>query len=282
MSHVRIHMVKVVYILLCHGDITPIKRVVDEVLELDSNCEVVIHYDKRDSSAEYRNFRHKYEVCPRCHFLADRDRVKGEWGTFALVQAVINVFKYIVNNGFCFSHCYLISGSCFPIRPLAELNQYLQNNPGVEFIECQDSDWIQDGIKKDRYLYHHFLAKRKHAKLFRWSYLIQKKLRLKRSVPVGFDVVFGSQWWCLTRETVDKILAFIHTNGEIVHFFHSVWIPDECFFQSIVWHLSEPGKIANRSLTYYCFNTQGKPKVFSESIITDKMRRDYFFIRKYK
>src|SRR5690606_9605335 len=171
-------------------------------------------YDKRDSLAQYMDLKRKYAACLRCHFLADRDRVKAEWGTFALVQAVINVFKYIVNNRFCFSHCYLISGSCFPIRPLAELNRYLQHNPGVEFIECQDSDWIQDGIKKDRYLYHHFLAKRKHSKLFRWSYLIQKKLRLKRSVPVGFDVVFGSQWWCLTHGTVVKILEFINANDQ--------------------------------------------------------------------
>lgn len=275
-------MIKIVYILLCHGSVTPIKRVIDEVLALDPKCEVIVHYDKRDSSAQYLDLRSNYEACLRCHFLADEDRVKGEWGTFALVQAVINVFNYIESNHICFSHCYLISGSCFPIRPLSELNQYLQNNPGIEFIECQDSDWIQGGIKKDRYLYRHFFSKRKYSRLFRWCYLIQRKLRLKRSVPAGFEVVFGSQWWCLTHGTVGKILEFIRTNEKIVDFFRSVWIPDECFFQSVVWHLSEPGQIANRSLTYYCFNAQGKPKIFSESIITDRIRQEYFFIRKYK
>jgi len=275
-------MIKVVYIVLCHGDTTPIKRVIDEVLELDPDCEVIVHYDKRESLDLYLGLKGNYDACSRCHFLPDEDRVKGGWGTFALVQAVLNVFNYLDRNCLCFSHCYLISGSCFPIRPLTELNQFLQNNQGIEFIECQDSDWIQGGIKKDRYLYHHFLAKRKHSKLFRWSYLIQKKLRLKRSVPMGFEVVFGSQWWCLTHETVSKLLAFIRENEKIVDFFHSVWIPDECFFQSVVWHLIEPAKIANRSLTYYCFDAQGKPQIFCEAAITEKIRRDYFFIRKYQ
>jgi len=273
-------MVKIAYILLCHGNIEPIKRLITQILESDTNCAIVVHYDKRDSSDHYLELKASYSGS-RCHFLSDADRVQGEWGTFGLVQAVLNAFDYIKESSLGCSHCYLISGSCYPLRPLYELNEYLGVNRGLNFIECQGSDWIRGGIKKDRYFYHHVLSKRKYPKLFRWIYLAQKRLGLKRIGATSMQVYFGSQWWCLTWESVSKIVEYAKSDKRFVKFFRTVWIPDECFFQTAVRQLCDPEKIADRSLTYYEFDKKGKPRYFAKNEIACDILRNYFFIRKY-
>lgn len=282
MHPAQIFMVKVIYILLCHGPTAPITRLIDEILKSDTSGEIIVHYDKRDAAANYQNLKSRYAACRRCHFLGENARVNGEWGTFGLVQAVINIFEYIEQKKLDCSHCYLVSGSCFPIRPLEELKILLQSNPSTEFIESSGSDWIKGGITKDRYLYHHFLPKRKYPKLSRWSYLLQKKLFLKRKDAESYDVRFGSQWWCLSRKTISEIAKYISINRQLVRFFRTVWIPDECFFQTLVHRLCDPDSISNRSLTYYEFDQKGRPRYFSDHEITPDIRREHFFVRKYQ
>lgn len=275
-------MAKIIYILLCHGPTAPIKMLIKQLIKSDSTCEIVVHYDKRDAESNYRDLRQFKKTCPSCHLLSGVDRVPGSWGTFGLIQAVLNSLYYIKRYQLHHTHCYLLSGACYPIRPLNELKRFLDLNPSVEFIECQNSTWIKDGIREDRYLYHHVLSKRRFPVLFRWMYLLQKKLLLRRKPVYDLEIRFGSQWWCLTHETISAILCFIENRKDVVKFFRTVWIPDECFFQTLVKHLCAAGAICNKSLTYHSFDEAGKPQIYFEKDITARMREDYFFIRKYK
>jgi len=248
---------------------------------MDQNGKVLVHYDKRGPKHNFEQLVRRYYDSGRCQVITGQGRVKCAWGTFGLVRSVLNAFEYLRQNRVDYSHFYLLSGSCFPIKPLTELRDFLQVNAATEFIECQDENWIRGGIKKDRYLYHYLVSKREHPKLFRWSYLVQKKLRLRRQLVKNLTIKFGSQWWCLSRDTVSKIVSFAECNASINSFFRTVWIPDECFFQTLVFHLCEEKNIANRSLTYYEFMTDGRPRSFQNSDVTDGIRNKYFFIRKY-
>ncbi|WP_193089808.1 beta-1,6-N-acetylglucosaminyltransferase [Advenella sp. FME57] len=275
-------MVKIIYILMCHGPLESIFSLVDTILEADDSAEIIIHYDNQSDPADYNLLLSKFNDFPRCHTLKSEERVNGYWGTFGLVQAVLNALRFLTSRSFNFTHCYLLSGSCFPIRPLSELKHFLYSNANKEFIECQDTTWIFDGIREDRYRYRHFFSKRRNPKLFRLCYLIQKKLLLRRNILDGFEIKFGSQWWCLSRATILRLIDFIEERQGVVKFFRTVWIPDECFFQTLVYHLCHHNNIANRSLTYYEFDSTGKPKCFTNCDITDEMKTTHFFVRKYR
>jgi len=176
-------------------------------------------------------------------------------------------------------YCYLLSGACYPIKPLGELKTYLSEHNGVAFIECKDSSWIKGGMREDRYLYHHFLNFRKHRWLFRRVYWLQRTLGLKRSLPKEIkEVRFGSQWWCLPVDLLQKIIEEITGSSEIKQFFKTVWIPDECMFQSMVIKNSVPKMTSLKTLTYYCFDEKGQPKTFSKRTLPNI--NNVFFIRK--
>jgi hypothetical protein len=87
----------------------------------------------------------------------------------------------------------------------------------------------------------------------------------------------GSQWWCLTRRTLESIL----TDPErpvFDRYFRKVWIPDESYFQTLARrHTVE---IESRSLTLSKFDFQGKPHIFYDDHLQLLRRSDCFIARK--
>ena len=87
----------------------------------------------------------------------------------------------------------------------------------------------------------------------------------------------GSQWWCLTRQTLSAILES-PDRQEYDRYFRRVWIPDESYFQSLV-RLFSPN-VESRSLTLSKFDYQGKPHIFYDDHLQLLRRSDCFIARK--
>jgi len=106
---------------------------------------------------------------------------------------------------------------------------------------------------------------------------LQRILRVKRSVPNGLVPHMGSQWWCLSRQTLSAILQD-PARPDYDHYFRRVWIPDESYFQTLVRQYST--KIESRSLTLSKFDFQGKPHIFYDDHLQLLRRSDCFVARK--
>jgi len=99
----------------------------------------------------------------------------------------------------------------------------------------------------------------KHRVLFDGYVRLQRRLGYKRKIPKGLVPHMGSQWWCLTRQTLSAILE--DPDRDIYdRYFKRVWIPDESYFQTMARQYSL--KIESRSLTLSKFDYQGKPHIF--------------------
>ena len=106
---------------------------------------------------------------------------------------------------------------------------------------------------------------------------IQRRLSLRRRVPPGIEPHLGSQWWCLTRGTLERILS--DPDGErYIRYFRHVWIPDESYFQTLVRRHSR--HLESRSLTLSKFDFQGKPHIFYDDHLQLLRRSDCFVARK--
>lgn len=261
--------VTLTYCVLAHESTARVERLADKLLKEDDTGQVIVHFDRKSGTAPYQALCQRYADEPRCHVLADR--VRCGWGQWSLVEATLRMLRHAQLTRKT-DYYYLLSEYCYPTQPLSALKQHLTRHRGTNFIECEGSSWIKGGIREDRYLYRHFLNKRRYPKLHRWTYKWQKWLGLKRKVPEGLTIRFGSQWWCLTQEAVEHILR---VEPYYWDFFRWVWIPDECFFNS-VFGSDKPRKYI---LTSYQFDTQGTPLLYN---ITDlgKIKRSFFFIRK--
>lgn len=270
-------MAAITFVLLAHERSDDVAEVVDALVEGDPTCRVVIHYDRRSSSSEYAALRKEYRSNVRIAFV--EDRVACSWGQFGLVEATVRALKLIQNDPRGTTHVYLLSGSCMPIRSLAELHAFLDKRPATEFIESETIDWVTGGLKEERYRLWFPLGIKSHPTLFNNLTKLQRKLKVKRRFPADLTPRFGSQWWCLTWKTCAKILEWIAQHQRRYRYFKSVWIPDECFFQTLTWKFARQN-ISNRPLTFYRFNKYGKPLVFHDDHNVFLTSLPYFFARK--
>ncbi len=243
----------------------------------DSGCPVVIHVDQQVSEKAYLSFAAGLADLPNVMFCM---RQKVEWGTFSLVDATIAASQLLLRNFPDVGHVYLASGSCLPLRPVQELESYLEQHSGTDFIESvttYDIPWTVGGLDFERFTLRFPFSWRRQRKLFDRYVQLQRRVGYKRKIPDEIVPHLGSQWWCLTRETLDKILnnpkAALY-NG----YFRRVWIPDESYFQSLVRLFST--KIESRSLTLSKFDFQGRPHVFYDDHIQLLRRSDCFVARK--
>jgi len=271
-------MAKIAFILLCHKDPEAIVR---QAQMLTSNGDyIAIHFDARAPLEAFEAIRTGLGDNPNVAFA--RKRIKCGWGEWSLVQASLYAVEAAAEAFPRATHFYMLSGDCQPIKTAEYIRDYLDNND-CDFIESFDffeSDWIKTGIKKERLIYRHWFNERTQKWRFYTSFNLQKRFGLTREIPADIQVQIGSQWWCLRRETIEKVLDFTQERKDVMRFFRTTWIPDETFFQTIVRHLVPEKEIRTRTLTFLMFTDYGMPLTFYNDHYDLLLSQDYLFARK--
>ncbi len=242
-----------------------------------SGCPIVIHVDKRVPTEDFESLRNRLSDFPQVRF---SQRLSCEWGTWSLVQATQTASEQMLAEFPDVRHVYLASGSCLPLRPVGDLVAYLNERPQTNFIESattKDVLWTQGGLDAERFTFRFPFSWKRQRFLFDRYVRLQRLIGYRRKVPDGIVPHLGSQWWCLTRQTLSAILE--DPNREVYErFFRKVWIPDESYFQTVVRLYST--NIESRSLTLSKFDFQGKPHIFYDDHLQLLRRSDCFVARK--
>ena len=242
-----------------------------------AGCKVAIHVDGKVPDAEYAAF---YQSVSRLEGVVFAPRIYCEWGRFSLVEAELTTAETLLNAFADVSHVILVSGSCLPNRPLSELTAFLACHPDTDFIESVavgGMNWIKGGLESERFSLFFPLSFVKHRRRFDALVWLQRKLRVRRKLPEGLAPHIGSQWWALTRKTLEAILTD-PMRPTYDHFFKQSWIPDESYFQSLARKHSRT--IKSRSLTFARFDFRGKPMMFYDDHARFIEHLDSFFVRK--
>ncbi|MEO0389939.1 MAG: beta-1,6-N-acetylglucosaminyltransferase [Pseudomonadota bacterium] len=240
-------------------------------------CPVVIHVDKSVPRAKHKAFVEALSDVPDLKF---SKRFRCEWGTWGLVAASQAAAELMLASFASVRHVYLASGSCLPLRPVEELVDYLAARPRTDFIESattSDVPWTVGGLDEERFLYRFPFSWKRQRMLFDTWVEVQRKLRLRRTIPNELVPHMGSQWWCLTRQTLSAILSDPE-RATYDAYFRRVWIPDESYFQTLARQYST--HIESRSLTLSKFDFQGKPHIFYDDHLQLLRRSDCFVARK--
>ncbi|PRY23063.1 core-2/I-Branching enzyme [Aliiruegeria haliotis] len=243
-----------------------------------SGCPIVIHADRKVKPAAFAAFRASLSELDNVRFVDNR--VPCEWGTWGIVGATIEACEIMLREFATVSHVYLASGSCLPLRPVPEMKAYLNSRPRTDFIESvtiEDVAWSNGGFDSERFSLRFPFSFKRHRRLFDKYVELQRSVGFRRKLPEGLVPHLGSQWWCLTRETLSAILKDSRRE-EYDRFFKRVWIPDESYFQSLVRLHSR--RVESRSLTLSKFDFQGKPHVFYDDHLQLLRRSDCFVARK--
>lgn len=241
-------------------------------------CPLVIHVDKNVPQDEYDRFVARFSDLHEQVKFSKRHRC--EWGTWGMVAGTQSASELMLMTYPRVSHVYLASGSCLPLRPVKELRRYLESRERTDFIESAttaDVPWTVGGLDSERFTLSFPFSWKKQRFLFDRAVAVQRLLRLKRRIPQGLVPHMGSQWWCLTRQTLSAILQD-PDRPTYDKYFKRVWIPDESYFQTLARLYSR--QIESRSLTLSKFDFQGKPHIFYDDHLQLLRRSDCFVARK--
>ena len=240
-------------------------------------CPVAIHVDKRVSRQDYANFIHQLSDLDNVRFCK---RHRCEWGRWSLVAAAQSASEKLLAHFPEVRHVFLASGSCLPLRPIEELADYLDKRPRTDFIESattEDVPWTVGGLDQERFTMRFPFSWKRQRFLFDRYVAFQRRIRFRRRVPPGIVPHLGSQWWCLTRQTLSAILEDPERPA-YDRYFSKVWIPDESYFQTLARQYST--NIESRPLTLSKFDFQGKPHIFYDDHLQLLRRSDCFVARK--
>ena len=238
---------------------------------------VVIHVDKTVPRKTYNAFAASLGDLPDVKFC---QRHRCDWGTWGIVAGSQSASELMLKSFPDVRHVYLASGSCLPLRPVQELIDYLDSRPRTDFIESAttaDVPWTVGGLDQERFTMRFPFSWKKHRYLFDRYVLLQRRIGFKRRIPNGIVPHMGSQWWCLTRQTLSAILEDPERET-YDRYFAKVWIPDESYFQTLARQYST--NIESRSLTLSKFDFQGKPHIFYDDHLQLLRRSDCFVARK--
>ncbi|RYH03974.1 glycosyl transferase [Salipiger sp. IMCC34102] len=271
-------MATIAFILLCHKDPDAIIQQARQLTAV-GDC-ISIHFDARAPRASYDQIVSALAGNRNVTFA--KRRVKCGWGEWSLVDATLAAVEAAVEAFAEVTHFYMVSGDCLAIKS-AQFTHAFLDRKDCDYIESFDfftSDWIRTGFKEERLIYRHWFNERTQKRRFYWSFWAQRRLGLTRAVPADLQVMIGSQWWCLRRETIEAILEFIQERPDVVRFFRTTWIPDETFFQTLVRHLVPRDQIETRTLTFLMFSDYGMPITFYNDHYDLLISQDALFARK--
>jgi hypothetical protein len=269
---------RVAYLLIAHEDPVVVAARVSEVVGYDPDGMVVVHYDRNAPAAAFRELKRALRDVPEAHLL--ETRTASGWGRFGLVEACINGLRWLAAQNAEIDFVHLLSASCAPIQAIGGFKSFLAAHRGTDFIEFAGPDWVIGGLREERWTLHHPFDERRHRWWFNRSVQLQRLLGVKRRPPDRIRPRLGSQWWTLSWPTCRALLAYLDAHPEVVRFFRTVWIADECFFQSLVPHLVPAECLPRHNLTFYQFSNQGKPLVFCEDHFGFLTHQPFFFARK--
>jgi len=243
----------------------------------DAGCPVAVHVDARSAAGDFARMAANLA---RVRQVALVPRLPTPWGSWGLVAATEATTAHLMADRPDVTHVVLMSGSCLPLRPVDELRAFLAARPRTDFIESvtvADVPWAQGGLDIERFTLHFPFDWQRQRKRFDRTVAVQRRLGVRRRIPDGVVPHLGSQWWCLTRGTLQAILTHPR-RAELARYFSRVWIPDESWFQTMVRLVS--ARVESRSLTFSRFDVKGRPRVFYDDHLQLLRATDCFLARK--
>lgn len=275
---------KLAILLLCHTNPKQVKMFVDAMKHPDIT--IFVHVDKKCTE----DFS---EVgCDHVYILPDEMRCDVRWAQISQVDASLNLLKYAEKTD-KFDFFWLCSGQDFPIKSNAYILDYLNHHLTKNFIHFVESynnklGYENNYDKRNQILFYNWMTdRRKFIRITKRLYIeltggYKKTFKLflrKNSLHLKF--YFGSQWWCLNRDTVVWILDYLEEHPEYYRYYTRCLCPDESYFHTLV--MNSPYADSCSDYLHYIDWSLGKhsPKILGISDMNELMSSSMLMARKF-
>lgn len=301
-------MVKLLFLIASHKNPQQVSRLIRILKTGSSQSQILIHHDCSASYLNPGDFNDMHGI----HIL--KNHIAVEWGDFTIIEAVLHCFKYLMDLSIEFDWLIFLSGQDYPIRPLNQLEQFLESTEYDGFMrygEAKDVTLWGENEGENRYFYCYYklphfpyyykLPSTLKNLLSIWRKSINKvqtlirikpfplglktRLGVKRiSTPFtpNFKCYRGSTWFKLSRRCVHYIYKFILENPDILRYYGRTFAPDESLFHTTILN-NDDLKISNNNLHYISWNTStsAHPDILVSKDFDRIISSKQFFARKF-
>ncbi|SFJ09207.1 beta-1,6-N-acetylglucosaminyltransferase [Olleya namhaensis] len=243
-----------IYIITVHKNPKQLKRLIEKLD--DDKSQFYIHVDLKVNINLFLDEIQNSSVC----FI--EERVNCIWGDFSQVLATINLLKSATLKNDCNSRIFFLSGQDYPIKSLKDIDAYLQNNKGFEFISFDQVLFDKSNKLYINRVLNYALKRADAPKGFVYlepilasgikNFKLFIRYSLKGSIKFNDWSLFfrfkrgsifkkhfkGSNWWSLNYETALKILKYVDLNKVALYrYYQYTSSSDEQFFHTILKEL---------------------------------------------
>lgn len=268
---------RVAYLIVAHRNPAQVLRLTRHLTAQGDEC--FIHVDRKTDWTPFRvAFRHN----PQVHLIAERHAVW--WGGWSLVQAISALMRAALTQG-GFDRLGLISETCYPCRPVAELKEHLSQNTeflGIRRIAKTEKFWAR---------YHQYRPMDNNALNPRGGLPpeVHKALRLYldkffqdigcQPPEIDYPLFFGSTWWFLSTAAASHVIQTLDNEAHWRQRYAYVHAADEVVIPTIVGNSAFASR-CGRGLHYIDWSIRPGPKTLELNDL-DKVRASgRFFMRK--
>jgi hypothetical protein len=279
--------VQLAYIILAYNRATQLKRLIERLSA--SSSTFCVHIDQK---MDITPFREALSGLTSPESLTWVKRETCYWGDFGRVAATLNGLSHLLTQNARFDYVFLLSGQDYPIKPLTQIQQYLSQHWGQNFVryfEMPAPCWGPDGgmDRIGRYWFQFrgkmrgFPSNRRAGAVL--NPLLHARSLVGRRLPAGLRPYGGSSWWCITRRAAEFVVNFVTDHPDVVRFYRRAYVPDEMFFQTILANSNLQDTLANVDLTYVDWDSPAPrhPTILTRADLEALLPSDKLFARKF-
>lgn len=208
-----------VFLVLAHRDPDQLARLLGELV--GSSRRVYVHLDARVDARPFRlAVERRCAAADGLHWVGDRQPVR--WGGWSVVAATLAAAAQARSDGPV--HRYtLLSGSCLPVRPVAEIADLPVDREYLRIDRTLDPRGGEQSEKVNRLWWndHRLLARLGGRFPARWA---------ASSPPVRQ----GSAWWSLTAGCLHQAMHRLDQDPQLRRAFRHTHCPDELVLPTLV------------------------------------------------
>lgn len=219
-------------LIICHKNPKQVNLLINALQ--DSDFDFYVHPDKKT------NIEKELIAKPNVFIVPKEQQVNVQWAQISMVDATLELLKHALIKKY--DYYLLLSGQDLPIRSVFKIKTKLSENPKTNYIHFSPS-YQQGGVKNnfdkrnDIYYPQAIIGKKLWQRITRRIYVeltggYHRTFKwFKRQHQYKF--YFGSQWWCLNRETIEWMMGYLQKHDEFYHYYVNCTCSDESFFQTL-------------------------------------------------
>ncbi|MFG2639303.1 beta-1,6-N-acetylglucosaminyltransferase [Streptomyces sp. NPDC048362] len=216
-----------IFAVLAHTEPQLLARLVERL----APYRVVVHLDARARGESFAGL-------PGASYVQERVAVR--WGGYSMVRATLVLYRAALQYANPGDHIVLLSGQCYPARPVKEFAAYLASSSfrqhcraamlfdGTAAANRVLKRWCLDTIPAGSgpAYFPRVLLRRGISELFP---------RRRMAAFGNIKPVAGSQWTALTADCVENLLTMAK-DPRWDKLFRTAFAPDEIFFHTLLWN----------------------------------------------